>query len=158
VPWAPASATEAVKIDPERWALALLGAGAGLRQREIIALERGDVDLVAGSADCSALVLAGHRGHAQSGRERNQWLPTFGAAPASNEHAFRLFWVFLLFLWTNGPSPSSSSNSSLGRLPLVSCTHRRLWRMREDRLRPLMEAFGKIVADHEVSRELLGFI
>ena len=30
--------------------------------------------------------------------------------------------------------------------------------LREDRLRPLMEAFGKIVADHEVSRELLGFI
>jgi hypothetical protein len=28
----------------------------------------------------------------------------------------------------------------------------------EDRLRPLMEAFGKIVAAYEVSRELLGFI
>ena len=30
--------------------------------------------------------------------------------------------------------------------------------LREERLQPLMEAFGKIVADHEVSRELLGFI
>ena len=29
---------------------------------------------------------------------------------------------------------------------------------REERIRPLMEAFGKIVAEHEVSRELLGFI
>lgn len=30
--------------------------------------------------------------------------------------------------------------------------------LRDERLRPLMEAFGKIVADHEVSRELLGVI
>lgn len=30
--------------------------------------------------------------------------------------------------------------------------------LRDDRLLPLMEAFGKIVADHQVSRELLGFI
>lgn len=30
--------------------------------------------------------------------------------------------------------------------------------MRDDRLSPLMEAFGKIVTDHQVSRELLGFI
>ena len=30
--------------------------------------------------------------------------------------------------------------------------------LRDERLLPLMEAFGKIVADHEVSRELLGFI
>ena len=41
--------TEAVKIDPERLALVLLGADAGLRQGEIIALEWGDVDLVAGA-------------------------------------------------------------------------------------------------------------
>jgi Transposase DDE domain len=30
--------------------------------------------------------------------------------------------------------------------------------LREERIRPLMEAFGKIVTEHEVSRELLGFI
>jgi integrase len=40
--------TEALKADPERWALVLLGAEAGLRQGEIIALEWGDIDLVAG--------------------------------------------------------------------------------------------------------------
>lgn len=39
---------EAMKGDPERLALVLLGAEAGLRQGETIALECGDVDLVAG--------------------------------------------------------------------------------------------------------------
>ncbi|MDF3066465.1 MAG: int [Polyangiaceae bacterium] len=39
---------EAMKDDPERLALVLLGAEAGLRQGETIALEWGDVDLVAG--------------------------------------------------------------------------------------------------------------
>lgn len=30
--------------------------------------------------------------------------------------------------------------------------------LREERLRPLMDAFGKIVSEHEVSREMLGVI
>ena len=36
--------TDAVKVDPERWVFVLLGADAGLRQGEIIALKWGDVD------------------------------------------------------------------------------------------------------------------
>jgi integrase len=39
---------EAMKGDPQRLALVLLGAEAGLRQGEIMALQWGDVDLGAG--------------------------------------------------------------------------------------------------------------
>ena len=57
--------TEAVKIDPERWALVLLGADAGLRQGEIIALEWGDVDLVAGALTVRRSSWKGQVGSAQ---------------------------------------------------------------------------------------------
>jgi integrase len=40
---------EAVRGDPERMALLLMGSDAGLRQGEMVALEWGDVDLVAGT-------------------------------------------------------------------------------------------------------------
>ena len=50
--------TEAVKVDPERWALVLLGADAGVRQREMIALEWGNLNSVAGALMFSVLVAA----------------------------------------------------------------------------------------------------
>jgi integrase len=62
--------TEAVKVDPERWALVLLGADAGLRQGEIIALEWGDVDLVAGALTVRRSSWKGQVGTPKSGRER----------------------------------------------------------------------------------------
>jgi integrase len=62
--------TEAVKIDPERWALVLLGADAGLRQGEIIALEWGDVDLVAGTLTVRRSSWKGIVDTPKSGRER----------------------------------------------------------------------------------------
>ena len=62
--------TEAVKIDPERLALVLLGADAGLRQGEIIALEWGDVDLVAGALTVRRSSWRGIVGTPKSGRER----------------------------------------------------------------------------------------
>jgi len=62
--------TEAVKVEPERWALVLLGADAGLRQGEIIALEWGDVDLVAGTLTVRRSSWKGLVGTPKSGRER----------------------------------------------------------------------------------------
>ena len=62
--------TGAMKIDPERWALVLLGADAGLRQGEIIALEWGDVDLVAGALTVRRSSWRGIVGTPKSGRER----------------------------------------------------------------------------------------
>ena len=62
--------TEAMKIDPERRALVLLGADAGLRQGEIIALEWGDVDLVAGALTVRRSSWKGQVGTPKSGRER----------------------------------------------------------------------------------------
>ena len=62
--------TEALKGDPERWALVLLGADAGLRQGEIIALEWGDVDLVAGVLTVRRSSWKGQVGTPKSGRER----------------------------------------------------------------------------------------
>lgn len=50
---------EVVKGDPERTTLFLLGAEAGLRQGELIALQWTDVDLVAQHLDGAALVLEG---------------------------------------------------------------------------------------------------
>jgi len=62
--------TEAVKGDPERWALVLLGAEAGLRQGEIIALRWTDVDLVAGALTVRRSSWKGVIGTPKSGRER----------------------------------------------------------------------------------------
>ena len=62
--------TEAVKSDPARWALVLLGADARLRQGEIIALEWGDVDLVAGVLTVRRSSWKGQVGTPKSGRER----------------------------------------------------------------------------------------
>ncbi len=59
-----------MKIDPERWALVLLVADAGLRQGEIIALEWGDVDLVAGALTVRRSSWKGQVGTPKSGRER----------------------------------------------------------------------------------------
>jgi len=62
--------TEAVKGDPERSALVLLGAEAGLRQGELIALEWGDVDLVAGALTVRRSSWRGIVGTPKNGRER----------------------------------------------------------------------------------------
>jgi integrase len=62
--------TEAVKSEPERWALVLLGADAGLRQGEMIALEWGDVDLVTGTLTVRRSSWRGIVGTPKSGRER----------------------------------------------------------------------------------------
>ncbi len=62
--------TEAVTVDPRRWALVLLGADAGLRQGELIALEWGDVDLVAGALTVRRSSWRGQVGTPKSGRER----------------------------------------------------------------------------------------
>jgi len=62
--------TDAVRSDPERWALVLLGADAGLRQGEIIALEWGDVDLVAGALTVRRSSWKGIVGTPKSGRDR----------------------------------------------------------------------------------------
>ena len=61
---------EAMKEDPERLALVLLGAEAGLRQGEIMALEWGDVDLVAGVLTVRRSSWKGVIGTPKSGRER----------------------------------------------------------------------------------------
>jgi integrase len=61
---------EALKDDPERLALVLLGAEAGLRQGETMALEWGDVDLVAGLLTVRRSSWKGVIGTPKSGRER----------------------------------------------------------------------------------------
>jgi integrase len=67
---------EAVEGDPERRALVLLGADAGLRQGELIALEWGDVDLVAGALTIRRSSWKGVIGTPKSGRERKVPLTT----------------------------------------------------------------------------------
>ena len=59
-----------MKDDPERLALVLLGAEAGLRQGETMALEWGDVDLVAGLLTVRRSSWKGVIGTPKSGRER----------------------------------------------------------------------------------------
>jgi len=71
--------TEAVKVEPERWALVLLGADAGLRQGEIIALEWGDLGFGCRNADCSALLLEG------PGRDAEKWAGAKGSAHCAVE-------------------------------------------------------------------------
>jgi integrase len=61
---------EAMKDDPERLALVLLGAEAGLRQGETMALEWGDVDLVAGLLTVRRSSWKGVIGTPKSSRER----------------------------------------------------------------------------------------
>ena len=61
---------EAVKGDSERRALVLLGADAGLRQGELIALQWGDVDWVAGALTVRRSSWKGVIGTPKSGRER----------------------------------------------------------------------------------------
>jgi integrase len=61
---------EAMKDDPERLALVLLGAEAGLRQGETMALEWGDVDLVAGLLTVRRSSWKGVIGTPKSGKER----------------------------------------------------------------------------------------
>ena len=61
---------EAVKDEPERLALILLGADAGLRQGESMALQWGDVDLVAGVLTIRRSSWQGLIGTPKSGRER----------------------------------------------------------------------------------------
>lgn len=61
---------DAVGDDPERRALLLIGAEAGLRQGEIVALEWGDVDLAAGVLTVRRAVWRGIVGSPKGGRER----------------------------------------------------------------------------------------
>ena len=61
---------DAVKDDPERRALLLLGSDAGLRQGELVALEWGDVDLVAGTLTVRRSSWHGIVGTPKSGRDR----------------------------------------------------------------------------------------
>jgi len=61
---------DAVKDDPGRRALVLVGGDAGLRQGEMIALEWGDVDLVAGTMVIRRSSWNGIVGSPKSGRER----------------------------------------------------------------------------------------
>lgn len=56
--------------DVERQALLLVAGEAGLRQGEIIALEWGDVDLVAGTLTARRSSWRGHLGSPKSGRDR----------------------------------------------------------------------------------------
>jgi integrase len=60
----------AVQEDPVRLALVLLGADAGLRQGETMALEWGDVDLVAGVLTVRRSSWQGVIGTPKSGKER----------------------------------------------------------------------------------------
>jgi integrase len=60
----------AMKDDAERRAMFLLGGEAGLRQGEIIALEWGDIDLVAGHLTVRRSVWRGIVGSPKSGRDR----------------------------------------------------------------------------------------
>jgi integrase len=61
---------EAMKGDAERRALLLVAGEAGLRQGEIIALEWGDVDLVAATLTVRRSSWRGHVGSPKSGRDR----------------------------------------------------------------------------------------
>jgi integrase len=61
---------DAVKDEPERRALLLLGSDAGLRQGELVALEWGDVDLVAGTLTVRRSSWHGIVGTPKSGRDR----------------------------------------------------------------------------------------
>ena len=61
---------EAVKDDTERRALFLVGGEAGLRQGEMVALEWGDVDLVAGTITVRRSSWRGIAGSPKGGRER----------------------------------------------------------------------------------------
>jgi integrase len=61
---------EATKEDPERLVLVLLGAEAGLRQGETMALDWGDVDLVAGLLTVRRSSWKGLIGTPKSGKER----------------------------------------------------------------------------------------
>jgi integrase len=61
---------EAMKSDAERRALLLVAGEAGLRQGEIIALEWGDVDLVAATLTVRRSSWRGHLGSPKSGRDR----------------------------------------------------------------------------------------
>jgi integrase len=61
---------DAVKADPERTALMLLGAEAGLRQGESMALEWGDIDFVAGVLTVRRSTWKGVVGTTKSGRDR----------------------------------------------------------------------------------------
>jgi integrase len=61
---------DAMKDDVERRALLLVAGEAGLRQGEVIALEWGDVDLVAGTLTVRRSSWRGHQGSPKSGRDR----------------------------------------------------------------------------------------
>jgi hypothetical protein len=61
---------EAVKDDPERRALLLLGSDAGLRQGELVALEWEEVDVVAGTLTVRRSSWHGIVGTPKSGRDR----------------------------------------------------------------------------------------
>ncbi|HYO97993.1 MAG TPA: tyrosine-type recombinase/integrase [Polyangiaceae bacterium] len=61
---------DAVKDDPERRTLLLLGSDAGLRQGELVALEWGDVNLVAGTLTVRRSSWHGIVGTPKSGRDR----------------------------------------------------------------------------------------
>ncbi len=61
---------DAMEADAERRALLLAAGEAGLRQGEIIALEWGDVDLVAGTLTVRRSSWRGHVGSPKSGRDR----------------------------------------------------------------------------------------
>lgn len=61
---------EATKADRERQAIVLVGGDAGLRQGEMIALEWGDVDLVAGMLTVRRSAWRGIVGAPKGGRER----------------------------------------------------------------------------------------
>ena len=67
---------DAMKDDPERTALLLLGSEAGLRQGEMIALEWGDLDLVTGTMTVQRSSWRGQIGTPKSGRERKVPLTT----------------------------------------------------------------------------------
>ena len=70
---------EAVKGDPERLALVLLGADAGLRQGELIALAVERRGFGRRSTDCSAFFLEGHRWNAE------EWSGTQSSADGATQ-------------------------------------------------------------------------
>ena len=73
---------EAVKGDRERTALLLMGGDAGLRQGEMVALEWGAVDLVAGTLTVRRSSWRGIVGTRKSGRDsKNLWFACLSNAP-----------------------------------------------------------------------------
>ncbi len=108
---------EAMKDEPERLALVLLGAEAGLRQGETMALEWGDVDLVAGLLTVRRSSWKGVIGTPKSGPvvcDAIRWGRVTHPAPGRLRPAGRRRWrLSCVTANRSTPSPQLASSSSL---------------------------------------------